>query len=276
MEPKNFYLFTGKGGVGKTILSLSFSHYLQRQGYKVIYTYFKQSSLLKQDDIFDQGDAIARELGLEVLPLDLEESVEGYITQKMGSKLIAKGIVKAPFFRALINMIPGFNYLIYLGRILQEIKDAKDKGEKLIIVLDSPSSGHALTMLEATGNFQKIFQSGIIFDDTKKMLKMLSEKNFAQVEIVTIPTQLAMTEGHELSAEIKKLVGLEQKMLINNCYTLIDDIAQPGIPPFLQKKLANEKQVFCDEVSAIKLPFSLEQQTTSIVQDLLPHMENLV
>jgi GTPase SAR1 family protein len=169
---KRLYIFTGKGGVGKTTLSFSFTKYLQdihhnnteTKHKKVKYIYFKTSSLSDKETTLDPMIAEAETLGIQTIGLDLLESAEIYVGKKLKSLTLGKWIVKTPFFKAIVNMIPGFNYLIYLGQILEILNDNKD----LTLILDSPSSGHALTMLESTHNFRDIFESGIIFDDTNE------------------------------------------------------------------------------------------------------------
>ena len=207
---RNLYIFTGKGGVGKTTLSFSFAKYLQDQGKKVKYIYFKTGSISESKKHIDQGQSIGAQLGVDCVGLDLKTCAQGYISKKMKSETIGKWVVKTPFFKALINMIPGFNYLIYLGRILEFIH----VDPELIVIIDSPSSGHALTMLEATHNFSEIFQSGIIFDDTKKMIDLMFGENFLQVNIVTLPTQMSVQESLELNQNLQKILVLIQKLFV--------------------------------------------------------------
>lgn len=275
-SPKALYFLTGKGGVGKTTIALSFCKYLQKQGHDTLYAYFKQNSLVEDDEVIEAGQDFADLVGVKTLGLDLEECAENYIARKLHSRLIAKGVVKTPFFRALINMMPGFNYLIYLGQILQYLKDAQDEGKKLSIVLDSPSSGHALTMLEATANFQKIFQSGLIFEDTMKMLNLLNSPGFSKAIILTIPTQLAVNEGQELSSQIDELSDLESDIILNNSISRIKELEKDKAPEFLVKKMDIEEEILQDSTLKAIIPHSLKNAPQEIIQDLLPHMENLV
>src|SRR5690606_32382499 len=152
-------------------LAKAFTRYLQEQKINATYLTFATSSLgdVSGNNSFEEVD------GIKHLALDLEKSAQGYIEKKLGSKMVASWIVKTPFFRALVNMIPGFNYLIYLGQTLE----MAEADESLVFVLDSPASGHALTMIEATSNFGQIFGSGLVFEDTNKMLSRLNDPDYA-------------------------------------------------------------------------------------------------
>lgn len=271
---KNLYIFTGKGGVGKTTLSFSFAKYLKNQNKKVKYIYFKTGSISDEAKTIDQGQSLGAELGIDCVGLDLKECSQGYISKKMKSETIGKWVVKTPFFKALINMIPGFNYLIYLGRILEYIHEDPE----LIIIIDSPSSGHALTMLEATHNFSEIFQSGIVFDDTKKMIDLMFGKNFLQVNIITLPTLMSVHESLELDESLQKITKIDSKIICNNSYHGLEGVNESQLPQFLENKINNEHQVIKEYKDSIAtfISHSPSLNAEQIVEDLVPVMDKLV
>ena len=86
---KNFYIFTGKGGVGKTTLALAFSEYLKARGENVSLAYFKSGKLDENTTTFDETLKLAQELNIPVLPLDLLDSAKAYVAKKLKSKTIA-------------------------------------------------------------------------------------------------------------------------------------------------------------------------------------------
>ncbi len=270
-----FYIFTGKGGVGKTTLSLSFCSYLKQQNKKCLYTYIESSKI--DGDRNDKKDPAhlpskwAKQLGIEVLNLNLMDCSRHYISKKLKSKTVAHWIVKTPFFQSLINMIPGFSYVIYMGQILELMLNDPE----LIIVLDSPSSGHALTMLESTKNFNQIFESGTIFEDTKLMLKTLQQEHFSKINIVTLPSLLAIHEATELQASIHKLFDYKMGIYPNNCLNTYQD---EDLPEFLKLKIANEEAALSEKNEFIQKQISYSTAHTSqdVIKDLLPSMESLV
>jgi len=208
---KRLYIFTGKGGVGKTTLSLAFTRWLKEHNHKAVYLTLSQQAISDETALF--RDKLPE--GWLMVPhqhLELEACAEDYITKKLGSGMIAKWIVRTAFFRALVNMLPGFGYVISLGKILEMLKD----DPALIIVLDAPASGHALTMLEATSNFREIFQAGLVFDDTEKMLSRLYDPSHTGVRVLTLPTTLALSEGIELKSAVARLAPLETKIFLNH------------------------------------------------------------
>lgn len=268
-KPYRLYIFTGKGGVGKTTLAKAFTRYLQEQKINAIYLTFATSSL---------GDAPANNQveeidGIRHLALDLEKSAQGYIEKKLGSKMVASWIVKTPFFRALVNMIPGFNYLIYLGQTLE----LAELDKSLVFVLDSPASGHALTMIEATSNFGQIFGTGLVFEDTKKMLSRLNDPEYAKVVIAALPTQMSWQESVELKTSLAERTPIDCEIVLNNCLTPLFNQAE-DLPRNLQEKLTYEENLINEQKEVITaiIPHSLQQSSSEIERDLLGRLSPLL
>lgn len=271
---KNLYLITGKGGVGKTTVSLALTRYLQEQGQDVYYSTISSSSLN------DRGHPIQNEefkkLGIKHLELHLMDCVEDYVARKLKSKIIAKAVVKTPFFRSLINMIPGFSYLIFVGKILETIHD---NNNKITVVFDAPASGHTLTLLEATQNFNDIFKSGMIFEDTNKMLTYLHDPQFLSIHVISTLTEMSMVEGSELIDKIEALQFKNTHLISNNALSEIPHLKeQPNLPEFLKAKIKLESEIraeFKDKLTA-SIPHILSTKLTDEIKDLAPYMQNLV
>lgn len=267
---KSFYIFTGKGGVGKTTLALSFCEYLKSLDKDYTYVYFGHNKIEDKTKQQFKKDK-ARNSSDNVHALDLKECARGYIAKKLKSETIANWIIKTPFFSSLVNMVPGFSYVIYLGQILEILVSNPEK----IIVLDSPSSGHALTMLESTKNFNEIFQDGIIYHDTKLMLDTMKKPGFTKLNIITLPTQLAINESNELKEKILLLENYQVDIICNNS---LAPLLQDSLPLALKKKISNEIQAYENNAESIsaQIPYSTKLTNSEIVKDLVPSLKSLV
>lgn len=272
METKlrRLYIFTGKGGVGKTTLSKAFVRFLSETDHEVIYLTFQNSSLGENHT----GTSEKMVNGIREVSLDLEDSARGYIEKRLNSKMIAGWIVKTPFFRALVNMMPGFSYLIYLGKILQMGKD----NPRLIVVLDAPASGHALTMIESTTNFKQIFESGVIFEDAGKMLALLNDPEYTKIHVVSLPSLMSWQEALELRHGLRERTPVNIDITVNNClYPLLENHLD-SLPQGLRDKAMNEKQLVQDNMSEMQciLPHSLSKDAATIEADLVGSLSKLI
>lgn len=264
------YIFTGKGGVGKTTLSKAFVRYLVEHDHEAIYVTFKNQALGEGHS----GNQEFQKTGIKEVVLDLEECAKGYIERRLNSKLISTWIVKTPFFRALINMVPGFSYLIYLGKLLEMGK----ANPRLVIVLDAPASGHALTMVDSTANFQHIFESGVIFEDTRKMLARLNDPEYTKIHVVSLPSLMSWQEATELKAGLKERTPVVVQITVNNClYHLVEQQIEE-LPQGLREKALNEKGLIENHASEMHciLPHSLEHTPQSIELDLVGSLAKLI
>jgi anion-transporting ArsA/GET3 family ATPase len=269
-KPNRLYIFTGKGGVGKTTLSRAFVRTLKAQNSEAAYLTLKNNSLGENHSTNFE----TTKDGIREIHLDLEDCARGYIEKRVGSKLVSTWIVKTPFFRALVNMMPGFSYLIFLGKILEMGKE----NPNLIVVLDAPASGHALTMLEATANFRNIFESGVVFDDTNKMLALLNDPQYTKIHIVSLPSMMSWQEALELRAGMKERTPVETLITVNNClYPLVEnDLDQ--LPQGLRDKALNEKKLVEENKSEMQciLTHSLSQDQLAIETDLVGSLSKLI
>lgn len=257
---RRLYIFTGKGGVGKTTLAMSYTKYLESHGKNVLYYCFYQ---LPEKKLWDA-------LKLPVLDLEVEKSAETYIGKKLNSKTVASWIMKTHFFKSLFQILPALGHMILLGHIIELL----EKDPTLIIVLDSPASGHALTMFESSMNFKNIFKTGLIVKDIEKMHSFLQAEYNLKTYIVATPTDLALTEAHELQKELNQS-DKTCSIIINNSYKKFFDLYHldsNNLPDFLTRKLADEKEMDLKEAT---LPHCTENIPEALVRELTPLMKEL-
>jgi arsenite-transporting ATPase len=246
-------IFTGKGGVGKTTLALAYTKSLLSQNIKVKYNSFYQAP----------EESIVADVNVPLFKISIEESAEIYIANKLNSKTIAAWIMHTHFFKSLFQMIPGFGHMILLGHILKELENDPE----LMIVLDSPASGHALTMFESSNNFKKIFKTGLIVKDIEKMKSKLEDPDFLKTFIIALPNELAVTEAGELIDELENIYT-NNELIINNSFKLFCDINKikvDSLPDFLLQKISAENDI---SSKLIKLPHVPETDFVKVVNIL--------
>lgn len=261
-----FYIFTGKGGVGKTTLSLAFCKQLQEETKKKVKLVYFRSNKIENDSSFQSFEDMQfqqlQNEGIEIEGLELRKSIQEYMARKLKSKTISSWILKTPFFTSLVNMLPGFNFVVYLGQILDDLNDDPDQ----IVVLDAPASGHALTMLQAVANFKEIFQSGIVYNDTKKIFSQLTDPNLLKIIIITLPTQLSVNEAKELKSDLNEIGYKNIQLITNSSFLYLENDQE--LPHFLIEKIKIEKELLNDSISTFKIPFSSKQTIKDLSSEI--------
>lgn len=225
---------------------------------------------------FDQNPSktLCRKLKVPYLEIGLNDSTKEYITTKVKSKIVASWIMKTPFFNALYNMLPGLGYMISLGHLIDQLKSDPE----LIIVCDTPSTGHVTTLFESPQNFKKIFKKGLIADDIHLMEKYIYNKNFLKIVISTLPGLMTIHEAMDLKRFLQgyKLKNID--LVMNNSFLTIDDLKMDKLPNFLKNKLKIEKNVLKKYNNQIitTLPHIISHQKLEVIEGLVPHIKNII
>jgi len=265
-QTTRLYIITGKGGVGKTCLSMALTKHLYLAGKNVVYNTFDHVP----------NTLLCKKVNIPFIYHPTDESAQTYIAKKVGSETIASWIMKTPFFTSMLNMLPGLSSMILLGHLLELLV----KDPTLIIVLDSPSSGHTMAMLEAANHFQEMFGDGIIVDDIKKMKSFLLNPNNTKAVISCLAHKMAINEGIELGEEIKSL-GIERTTLIVNDtkYPIVgeDQSQWEELPDFMNQKIKLEYEIvksYQDQLDVI-IPHISEMHDTDLIKNLIPYIKEV-
>ncbi len=228
-------MVTGKGGVGKTTLAMAITKALQEEGKKVLYNSFDQPL----------NQTLASKIDLPHFNLEMDSSARSYIAKKLGSETIAKWILKTPFFSSLFNMLPGLGHMILLGHIINKLEEDSE----LTIVLDSPSSGHAITMMESPRNFKEMFRTGLIVDDINRMERFIFEDERMNVVVTSLPTAMATQEAHELKEQLASRGVPHFSLVLNDLLSLspsLKEASPEDLPEFIRTKCLHEERLLSE------------------------------
>ncbi|MBF0297985.1 MAG: AAA family ATPase [Oligoflexia bacterium] len=263
---RRLYLFSGKGGVGKTTTSVAFANYLKLKKQSVLYITFDNTSSIAH---------LMNKLAINYQELNFFDNVAKYIESKFNS-IVAKTITNNSFFRATTNMIPGIQYIIHLGYIIKELEE----NPRLIAVFDAPSSGHLLVMLESLNTFSGIFKSGIIFNDIIKVQNYLSDKSFTKINLCSMPSYMSVNEAKDTKSKIENLNSrnIDTNIFINCSYLIMKEIKDIiAFPPFLTEKLKIEKDILEMNKDFIKtsFPYITETNHSDLIDELTPLMRSI-
>lgn len=214
-------IVTGKGGVGKTTSALALTKHLKGLGHNIVYLTLQMGTLRREGHAPDHQiiKNLCDKLDINQENLVLKTCLTEYVAQKLSSSLIADWIVNTKFFKSLVEIIPGFSQLIYMGRIIQQLK----ADPTLHYVLDAAATGHALTLVESIYNFHKIFSIGPLHQDMQMLKKTFTSDNFLKMLLITIPQELSLNEFQELKTNLESIdPQISCSMNLNQCFSISD------------------------------------------------------
>ena len=264
-EPvRRLYVFAGKGGVGKTMLSLAFTRHLLtlKKKEKVFYTFFGEN----------YSSHLCQKLDIPCLPMTMMGSVGSYMERKMGSKLIAGAILKTPFFRSLFHIVPGLGYVGLLGGLVDMLR----KDDELTLVLDPPATGHILTMFSSLHNFREVFGTGVFAKDIDQINSLIRSRDFLRMTVVSLPTEMALQEAMELKDSLRNYCHDNIELAINDSLCQSDELKKDELPEFLCKKIELEKRVLDGEKAGMVLPHVFSNSVEQVIRKLSLHLEDFV
>ncbi|MFW5887999.1 MAG: hypothetical protein ACOCUH_04305, partial [Bacteriovoracia bacterium] len=260
----------------KTTLAFAYARKFHlEENKKVTYYYFRTGDLSPAETgVYDK--ILKKHLGkydIRIKGLDLLEEIKAFMTKKLRSEMITNFICSTTLFQSIINLLPGFGYLILLGAIVQDRID----NPEYIGVIDAPASGHAFVMMDAVNNFQNIFGSGILFDEIKRLVSILHDDNYFNVVIPTLPSWMSMNESLELKSKLEKLDYSNINILLNNLLTIdpnLDNLDWSVFPEVLSKKLQVQKQICVHHKKHLvaKVPQILSKDTEDVINQIIPYL----
>lgn len=177
----------GKGGVGKTAVARALATLFSKQEKSTLYVTF-------DDPTRAPGELKRVNSSLSELNAAAGVSFEEYIDLKLGGGALTRLFTHNKLIQYLAEAAPGMKELVLLGKIWHEAKQ-HDR-----VIVDMPSTGHAVAMFQSTENFARLFTGGPIQKDASAMLDTFHDPNFTGHLVVALPEEMPLIEALELNS----------------------------------------------------------------------------
>lgn len=210
---KRFVVVTGKGGSGKSLLSLALAHRLSEAGKRVwlvemgrrrdrAFTRLPELLGLKSSSHKPMKVTLpGTEAEIELSVLDPAQSLAEYVDLKLPTAGFAGLLLNNRVTASFLEVVPGLPDLVTLGKLWHSVTQAKDGPD--IVVLDAPASGHAVALLKAPQNFKKITKMGPIHRDAAQMTEFFSDPEKTAIALTTLPEEMSIQETLDTSRLLK-------------------------------------------------------------------------
>jgi hypothetical protein len=219
VRKRNLLFISGKGGVGKTVVSQAIAHRLNQQGKRVLWATF-EDPLLPQHEIQEVSP------GLFHINCESSSAFEEYASLKIGLAGLTRIFLKNKVMRYLSKAAPGIHELVLLGKVWHERVNFDH------VVVDMPSTGYGLAMFHSTKNFSELFRSGPIFRDAERMLDTFRDPTVSGQLIVSLPEEMPIRESLELNDYLLKLFPKNRpEFLVNRIFPRPEGADTHGTDP---------------------------------------------
>lgn len=193
---------TGKGGVGKTRVSL-----LWAQKYP-------------QAHLTETADALElrlKELSFshrpEIVRFPLEDLAREFLDRSLPLKAISKILGKSSLFQHLLELAPNLHELLLLERWTQY-------AQKQHLIVDAPSTGHFIALFQALKMAREFFDGGSLKKLAQDLDERFREPNFCEVVTVSIAEHSSLEESEQIEGFLKtEMPSIQIIRLINRLHT---------------------------------------------------------
>lgn len=260
---KRLVFVTGKGGVGKSTISLSLGLAAAAAGKRTIVC--EVSSQETASRVFGTAEIGFSEVqvapNLFAISIDPDESMREYMLLQLKVRAMRDLLYKSRIFSYLAAATPGLRELVTIGKVWElaqdERKVKKGQGYDLVIV-DAPATGHGVGFLQTPRTFANIARVGPIHSQAKELDALVTDKDRTGVVIVSIPEEMPVNESATLEQQLLDEVDIAvDRIYMNAMYPERFSTAEAEQ---LEKALAGAKDPAGPGAAAVRAALSQQRR----------------
>ncbi len=201
---KKLLIVTGKGGVGKTTVSLALALAAAEGGKKVLLAEINSEEQVAH--LLEREPTGHREV--ELLPslwsinIKPQEAFREYVLLQIRLKSLTRAVFGNRLVRNFIEGTPGLADLISIGKVWSLV-DPYD-----LVIVDAPSSGHAIALLKIASIVGGAVRRGPLKTHADEIDQLLHDREKTVIAAVTLPEELPVTELFETESALRNQTGL--------------------------------------------------------------------
>ncbi len=213
---------TGKGGVGKSTVAAALGLAASRRGLRTIVVEVAArediSRVLASDAVGGDTD---RSVSLEPHHVSIEpqRAMEEYLRQRLPMRALAGPLSRSRIFSSLTAATPGMRELLTIGTVWELAqREQRTSGAQPydLVVLDAPSSGHSLAMLQAPRTFASVARVGPVARQGRAIASFLGDPARTAILAVSSAEEMAVSETLQLRSRLRDELGLDLSLAVVN------------------------------------------------------------
>src|ERR1700761_50709 len=221
---KRLVIVTGKGGVGKTTVSVALGMRTAAEGKRTIVC--EVASQENASRMFDHTTVGFHEVELEknlwVISIDPEESMREYVLLQLKVRAMRDMLFRSRIFNYLTAATPGLKELVTIGKIWELARlDRKVKTGRMYdtVIVDAPATGHGVGFLQTPRTFANIARVGPIHSQAQTLDDFITDHQTTGVAIVALPEEMPVNESAALEHDLVNEIGIAvDRVYLNGLY----------------------------------------------------------
>ena len=203
---RELVVVAGKGGVGRTTITAGLGLLAARAQRPTAMVELNGVGGLSR--LFDLGastyDGLSVRPGLDAFNISAQEATEEYLLRHLRFRTLYDMVFGNRFIAPFMDAVLGLSDLVALGKVMDLGWEVDEDGNPQyeLLLLDSPATGHGLTMLRSPRAMMDIARKGPLFNNAKLVDDLLSDPERAALVLVTLPEEMPVNETIELAQAV--------------------------------------------------------------------------
>lgn len=216
---RRLIIVTGKGGVGKSTIAAALALVAARRGKRVLVCEVNaQERIAPLLGGPPSGESTHEVLpGLHSLNVTPRAAMREYGIMVLRYRALYDAVFENRVVRFFLRAIPSLSELVMLGKVLHEVR-LVEKGRPRwdLVVLDAPSTGHAVQLLRVPRVLLDTVPPGPLRRDAEWMQALLLDPALTTAALVTLPEEMPVNEAIELDEALRHLLEIPRGALVMN------------------------------------------------------------
>ncbi|MGD8440440.1 MAG: ArsA family ATPase [Holophagae bacterium] len=232
LERLQLIIVTGKGGVGKSVMSAALGRLLATRGRTVLLFEVDPRENLHQllDTQPSGGDIVKSIPNLYLQHIEPRELIDDLVREKLRVKLLVNKVLSSPVHRHFTEGAPGLKETAVFGRALRLVDGygPRELRRPDTIVLDAPATGHGVSWLAAPQLVSDVIRSGPIGHMAELISGFLADPKRTGVVVTTTAEEMPVEESKDLIGTLRQRFDRQPEVVIVNALYPEFDAAGAG------------------------------------------------
>lgn len=278
MFARKLLLITGKGGIGKSLISAAIGQAAAERGARVLIV--ENAAVDQIAPIFGRP-TIGHQTtevypGLECINLNAEENFRDYVVKHLGQKRLFESVLSHRVVQSFISVIPGLGELMFLGRLFYECELAPDPKYDLVI-FDAPASGHFMSLMTTPDAVLDSNLGGPLRRETERVKAFLADRSKAGILYIATPEELVVSEALDFLPRLAKAAPAElMAVLVNRMPTWNPAALDHGLGGAVQDFLLHQQNAATHALKTLKDGLTDSADLRSLPVLIIPEDTDLV
>jgi anion-transporting ArsA/GET3 family ATPase len=222
-------VFCGKGGVGKTSISLALGlrHAIQKRP-TVVVTSHPLSELAASVSLAGIKERYPEAAdALFVIHINPREVLDNTVKKGIPSSILINAVLSSSVYRSLVEVAPGLKEIAFLNRLHRLAEERSEAGKNFDrVVWDAPATGHFLQTLRVSRSFEQ-YLSGPFALLGAQLARFSSDSTQIAVVPITTLEEMAVEETIDLWRQLGDDLAIVPRAVLCNMTSPLARSTQP-------------------------------------------------